>query len=62
MSDLATAGWAGIRPWTRLICVAICIAMLGMLSSSVHAESAFEQRKLPMKFSWVLASRIAGAG
>jgi hypothetical protein len=60
MSDLATAGWAGIRPWTRLICVAICIAMLGMLSSSVHAESAFEQRKLPMKFSWVACQPNCG--
>jgi hypothetical protein len=60
MSDLATAGWAGIRPWTRLICVAICIAMLGMLTSSVHAGSAFEQRKLPMKFSWVACQPNCG--
>jgi hypothetical protein len=36
---------------------------MGMLSGSAHAGVALEDRKLPMKFSWVaFANRIAGAG
>jgi hypothetical protein len=36
-----------------LIGAALCIALVALLSSSAHADVAVEQRKLPMKFSWV---------
>jgi hypothetical protein len=36
-----------------LIGAALCIALVVILSSSAHAGVGLEQRKLPMKFSWV---------
>jgi hypothetical protein len=36
-----------------LIAPALCIALVVILSSSAHAGVGLEQRKLPMKFSWV---------
>ena len=36
-----------------LIGAALCIALVAMLSGSAHAGVALEDRKLPMKFSWV---------
>ena len=36
-----------------LVGVALCIALVAMLSGSAHAGVALEERKLPMKFSWV---------
>jgi len=36
-----------------LVCAALCIALVAMLSGSAHAGVALEERKLPMKFSWV---------
>src|SRR5262252_8234881 len=49
----ARVRWADIRGWMLLMGAALCIALVGMLSGSTHAGAAFEQRKLPMKFSWV---------
>jgi hypothetical protein len=44
----------------------LCMASPGlmpMLDGSAHAGVGLEERKLPMKFSWVaIGSRIAGLG
>lgn len=55
ISDLACARarWTVIRGWMLLIGTALCIALGAMLSGSAHAGVALEDRKLPMKFSWV---------
>jgi hypothetical protein len=50
------AHWATTRAWMLLSAATRCIALLGlvaMLDSSAHAGDALEERKLPMKFSWV---------
>src|SRR3954471_24149102 len=47
------ARWAEIRGWMLLVGAGLGIALAAMLSGSVHAGVAFEERKLPMKFSWV---------
>jgi hypothetical protein len=47
------ARWADIRGWMLLIGAGLCIALVAMLSGSVHAGVALEARKLPMKFTWV---------
>src|SRR5437899_9364504 len=54
-SDVASdrARWAEIRGWMLLVGAGLCIALVAMLSGSVHAGVALEARKLPMKFSWV---------
>src|ERR1700676_589965 len=57
ISDLASAGarWAATRDW-MLGGVALCIALtaaVAMLGGSAHAGVTLEQRKLPMRFSWV---------
>ena len=57
ISDLAyaRARWAAIRGLT-LLSGALCIALPGlvaMLVSSAHAGVTLEERKSPMKFSWV---------
>src|SRR5262245_30347976 len=49
----ARAPWAEIRGWMLLIGAALCIALVAMLSGAAHAGVALEERKLPMKFSWV---------
>src|SRR6202035_4382399 len=58
ISDLASvrACWAATRGWMLLGAAALCIALPGlvpMLGGSAHAGIALEERKLPMKFSWV---------
>src|SRR5713101_6658461 len=55
ISDLASARarWAAIRGWMLLIGAALCIALAAMLSGSAHAGVALEERKMPMRFSWV---------
>ena len=55
IADLASnrARWAEIRAWMLLMGAALCIALVAVLSSSAHAGVALEERKLPMKFSWV---------
>jgi hypothetical protein len=62
MSDGASnrARWAEIRGWMLLVGAGLCIALVAMLSGSVHAASAVEQRKLPMKFSWVACQPKCG--
>jgi hypothetical protein len=50
------AHWVTTRAWMLLSAATRCIALLGlmaMLDSSAHAGDALEERKLPMKFSWV---------
>lgn len=47
------AGWTEIRGWVLLVGAGLCIALMAVLSGSVHAGVALEQRKLPMKFTWV---------
>ena len=58
ISDLASvrARWAATRGWMLLGAAALCIALPGlmpMLGGSAHASISLEERKLPMKFSWV---------
>jgi len=58
ISDLASARarWAATQGWMLLGAAALCIALPGlvaMLGGSAHAGVALEERKLPMKFSWV---------
>jgi hypothetical protein len=55
ISDVASdrARWAEIRGWMLLVGAGLCIALVAMLSGSVHAGVALEARKLPMKFTWV---------
>ncbi len=36
-----------------LVGAALCIALVAILSGSAHAGIVLEERKLPMKFSWV---------
>ena len=54
-SVLASArfGCAEIRGSMLLKGAAFCIALVAILSGSAPAGVALEQRKLPMKFSWV---------
>ncbi|WJR75959.1 hypothetical protein [Bradyrhizobium sp. NP1] len=45
-----------LRGWVLLGAAALCIALPGAvttLGNSAHAGAALEERKLPMKFSWV---------
>src|ERR1700737_1584652 len=58
ISDLASARarWGATQGWMLLGTAALCIALPGlvaMLGGSAHAGVALEERKLPMKFSWV---------
>jgi hypothetical protein len=58
ISDLASVRvcWAATRGWMLLGAAALCIALPGlmpMLGGSAHAGIGLEERKLPMKFSWV---------
>jgi hypothetical protein len=55
ISDLTSAHvrWAEIRGWMLLVGAALCIALVAMLSGSAHAGVVLEERKLPMKFTWV---------
>ena len=54
-SDLASARArrAEIRGWMLLKGAALCMVLAAMLNASAHAGAALEERKLPMKFSWV---------
>ena len=57
ISDLASARtrWTATGAW-MLLGAPLCIALAGlvpMLGGSAHAGIALEERKLPMKFSWV---------
>ena len=50
------AHWATTRAWMLLGAATRCIALLGlvaMLGCSAYAGVALEERRLPMKFSWV---------
>src|SRR5215470_5397078 len=51
--SFARARWAEIRGWMLLIGAALCIALVAMLSGSARAGVTLEERKLPMRFSWV---------
>jgi hypothetical protein len=55
ISDRASdrARWAEIRGWLLLVGAGLGIALVAMLSGSVHAGVALEARKLPTKFTWV---------
>src|SRR6202790_54198 len=58
ISDLASARarWAATQGWMLLGTAALCIALPGLvalLGGSAHAGVTLEERKLPMKFSWV---------
>jgi hypothetical protein len=57
-SDLisACARWTATGAWMQLGAAHLCAALPGlvfMLCGSAHAGTALEERKLPMKFSWV---------
>ena len=47
------ARWAEVRGWMLLVGAGLCIALMAVLSGSAHAGVALEERKLPMKFTWV---------
>ena len=49
----ARARRAEIRGWMLLIGCVLCIALVVMLRGSAHAGVTLEERKMPMKFSWV---------
>jgi hypothetical protein len=49
----ARARWTEILDWMLLVGAALCIALVAMLSGSAHAGVVLEERKLPMKFTWV---------
>src|ERR1700686_4796196 len=56
--DLASvcARWVTTRGWMLLGAAALCIALPGLMpmpGGSAHAGIGLEERKLPMKFSWV---------
>src|SRR6202171_5260314 len=58
ISDLASARarWAATRGWMLLGAAALCIALPGVIATlggSAHAGVSLEERKLPMRFSWV---------
>jgi hypothetical protein len=58
ISDLASARirWTATGAWMLLGAAPLCIAMLGLVAvpvGSAHAGVAVEERKLPMKFTWV---------
>src|ERR1700739_4979713 len=58
ISGLASvrARWAATRGWMLLGVAALCIAWGGLMilpGGSAHAGATLEERKLPMKFSWV---------
>src|SRR5271154_262758 len=45
-----------LRSWARLAATALCFALPGAtvaLAGSVAATATLEERKLPMRFSWV---------
>jgi hypothetical protein len=57
------ARWAAKRGWMLLGAAALCIALGGpmtMLGGSAHAGNGLEERKLPMKFSWVACQPNCG--
>ena len=60
MSCLAIARWTAIRGWISLIGIAIWLALTGMPGNSSHAGFVVEQRKLPMKFNWVVCQPNCG--
>jgi hypothetical protein len=62
ISDLTSAHvrWAEIRGWMLLVGAALCIALVAMLGASAHAGVVLEERKLPMKFSWVACQPNCG--
>jgi hypothetical protein len=43
-----------------LVGAALCIALVAILSRSAHAAVVLEERKLPMKFSWVACQPNCG--
>jgi hypothetical protein len=58
ISDLGSvrARWAATRGWMLLGAAALCIAWGGLMTmpgGSAHAGATLDERKLPMKFSWV---------
>jgi hypothetical protein len=50
------AHWATTRAWMLLGAATHCIALLGVVATlgcSAYAGVTLEERRLPMKFSWV---------
>src|SRR5450756_1968597 len=55
-TDLRLVRSLDIRGWTLLGAAALCIALPGTVTApggSAHAGVTLEERKLPMRFSWV---------
>src|SRR5467141_553695 len=55
-TNLRLVSSLGFRGWALLGAAALCIALPGVmatLSGSAHAGVALEERKMPMRFSWV---------
>src|SRR6266566_2270022 len=55
-TNLRLVGSLGIRGWALLGAAALCIALPGVMAAlggSAHAGVTLEERKLPMRFSWV---------
>jgi hypothetical protein len=50
------ARWVATRGWMLLGAAALCISLPGVIATSgvpAHAGATLEERKMPMKFSWV---------
>src|SRR6202171_2166573 len=63
--DLASvfARWVATRGWMLLGAAALCIALPGLMlmpGGSAHAGIGLEERKLPMRFSWVACEPNCG--
>src|SRR5258705_11737876 len=59
------ARWAARGGWMLLGAAALCIALPGLMpmrGGSAHAGIGLEERKLPMKFSWVACQPNCGGG
>ena len=57
------ARWVATRSWMLLGAAALCIALPGLMpmpSGSAHAGIGLEERKLPMRFSWVACEPNCG--
>jgi len=63
--DLASvfARWVATRGWMLLGAAALCVALPGLMlmpGGSAHAGVGLEERKLPMRFSWVACEPNCG--
>src|SRR5438445_2913785 len=64
-TDLRFVRSTDFRGWALLGAAALCIMLPGSLTTlggSAHAGVTLEERKLPMRFSWVCQPNCKGGG